>query len=32
MAMVEATNSSEVANFEQIDKKLMQEFLFKGSV
>ena len=32
MAMVEATHSSDVANFEQIDQKLMQEFLSKGSV
>ena len=32
MAMVEATTSSEVTNLEQIDQKLMQEFLSKGSV
>ena len=32
MAMVEATTSFEVTNFEQIDQKLMQEFLSKNSV
>ena len=32
MAMVEGVNSSEVTNLEQIDQKLMQEFLSKGSV
>ena len=32
MAMVEATTSFEVTNLEQIDQKLMQEFLSKGSV
>ena len=32
MAMVEATTSFEVINLEQIDQKLMQEFLSKNSV
>ena len=32
MAMVEATTSFEVTNLEQIDQKLMQEFLSKNSV
>ena len=32
MAMVEATTSFEVTNFEQLDQKLMQEFLSKNSV
>ena len=32
MAIVETTTSSEVTNIEQIDQKLMQEFLSKGSV
>ena len=32
MAMVEATTSFEVTNLEQIDQKLMQEFLSKSSV
>ena len=32
MAMVEATTSFEVTNLEQIDQKLMQEFLSEGSV
>ena len=32
MAMVEAATSSEVKNPEQIDQKLMEEFLSKGSV
>ena len=31
MAMVEATTSFEVTNLEQIDQKLMQEFLSKSS-
>ena len=32
MAMVESTTSFEVINLEQIDQKLMQEFLSKNSV
>ena len=32
MAMVEGVNSSEVTNLEQIDQKLMQEFLSNTSV
>ena len=32
MAMVEVTPSFEVTNLEQIDQKLMQEFLSKNSV
>ena len=32
MAMVEATTSFEVTNLEQIDQKLMQEFLSNTSV
>ena len=32
MAMVEATTSFEVTNLEQIDQKLMHEFLSKTSV
>ena len=32
MAMVEATTSFEVTNLEQIDQKLMQEFLSKNPV
>ena len=31
MAMLEATTSFEVTNLEQIDQKLMQEFLCKTS-
>ena len=32
MAIVEVATSFEVTNLEQIDQKLMQEFLSKGSV
>ena len=32
LAMVEATTSFDVTNLEQIDQKLMQEFLSEGSV
>ena len=32
LAMVEATTSFDVTNLEQIDQKLMQGFLSKGSV